>query len=91
LFDNMGDGVAVYRAVDNGRDFVFVDINKPGQSLSRVSLDEAVGRRITEVFPDVERIGLLDALRRVWQTGRPEHLPLILYKDLGLHVFVWVG
>ncbi|MCE5250517.1 PAS domain S-box protein [bacterium] len=81
LFDHMADGVAVYQAVDEGQDFVIVDINKTGQSLSHVRLDEAVGRRVTEVFPGVERIGLLDVFRRVWRTGRPEHHPLTEYKD----------
>jgi PAS domain S-box-containing protein len=88
LFDNMSDGVAVYRAVEEGRDFVFVDINKPGQALNQIRLDGAVGRRVTEVFPSVERIGLLDVLRRVWQTGLPEHHPLTLYKDE--HLAQWV-
>ena len=88
LFDNMSDGVAVYRAVEEGQDFVFVDINKPGQALNQIRLDEAVGRRVAEVFPAVERIGLLDVLRRVWQTGRPEHHPLTFYKDG--HLAQWV-
>jgi signal transduction histidine kinase/ActR/RegA family two-component response regulator len=88
LFDNMSDGVAVYRAVDEGRDFVFVDINKPGQSLSRIRLAEAVGRRVTELFPAVREMGLLEVLRRVWQTGQPEQLPLTLYRDGNLSQWV---
>ncbi len=81
LFDNMSDGVAVYLAVEEGKDFVFVDLNKTGQSLSHVHLDEAIGQRITEVFPAAERMGLLDVLRRVWQTGQPEDLPITQYSD----------
>jgi PAS domain S-box-containing protein len=81
LFDHMADGVAVYKGVDEGRDFVFVDMNRTGQAVSKVSRDETIGRRITEVFPGVERMGLLDVLRRVWQTGLPERHPLTEYKD----------
>jgi PAS domain S-box-containing protein len=81
LFDNMAEGVAVYQTVDAGQDFVFVDMNRPGQSIGRIRLDEAIGRRVTEVFPAVEGIGLLDTFRRVWKTGQPEHHPLTVYKD----------
>ncbi|MFH0965002.1 MAG: PAS domain S-box protein, partial [Planctomycetota bacterium] len=81
LFDNMADGVAIYQGVDEGQNFVIVDMNKTGQALSKVSLDEAVGRRVTEVFPGVERVGLLDVFRRVWRTGQPEHHPLMEYAD----------
>jgi len=81
LFDHMADGVAVYQEVDDGQDFVFVDINRTGQILSKMRLDEAVGRRVTEVFPSVERMGLLDVFRRVCRTGQPEHYPLTEYVD----------
>jgi len=81
LFEHIADGVAVYQGVDEGQDFVFMDINRMGQFLSKIRLDEAVGRRVTEVFPSVERMGLLDVFRRVWRTGQPEHHPLTEYAD----------
>jgi PAS domain S-box-containing protein len=81
LFDHMADGVAVYQGVDGGRDFVFVDINRTGQSISRICRDKVVGRRVTEIFPSVEQIGLLDVFRHVWRTGRPEYHPLTQYVD----------
>ena len=81
LFDNMDDGVAVYRETDDGQDFVFVDLNRAGQTHSHVLLNEVVGRRLTEVFPGVEQMGLLDVFRRVSKTGEPEHLPLVEYFD----------
>jgi len=81
LFDHMGDGVAVYQGVDGGQDFVFVDMNKTGENLLRTQREEVVGRRVTQAFPAVERIGLLDVLRRVWRTGQPEQLPLTEYAD----------
>ena len=81
LFDSMAEGVAVYQAVDEGRDFVFVNINRPGQAISQVRHEEVAGRRITEVFPAVERMGLLEVFRRVWTTGLPERHPLTQYAD----------
>ena len=81
VFDNMADGMAVYRAVDDGNDFVFVSINQAGQLLSELSEKQAMGRRVTELFPGVAQLGLLDAFRRVWRTGTAERLPLKVYED----------
>ena len=81
LFDNMADGVAIYRAVENGKDFVFVDINKRGQDISSVEHDSIVGHPVTEVFPGVREIGLLDVFRRVYLSGTAETLPLVKYED----------
>lgn len=81
LFDGISDGVAVYEAVDNGTDFVFLDYNPAGQKMDGVAKDDAVGRRVTEVFPGVEKLGLLDVLRRVWKTGIPEDHPVSVYED----------
>ncbi|MFH0880215.1 MAG: PAS domain S-box protein [Lentisphaerota bacterium] len=81
IFNNMADGVALYQAVDEGRDFVFVNINKAGESSSHVRKEEIVGKRVSEVFPSVSKIGLLDVFRHVWETGVAEHHPTSLYKD----------
>jgi PAS domain S-box-containing protein len=81
LFNNMSSGVAVYEAVDDGSDFVFKDFNMAGQRMEKTSREDAVGKRVTEIFPGVKEMGLLDVLRRVWQTGRAEQHPTTLYKD----------
>lgn len=81
LFENMNDGVAVFQSVDEGRDFVFADINNASLRIESIAREAVVGRRVTEAFPGVEAIGLLDALRRVSATGTPEHLPARLYRD----------
>jgi PAS domain S-box-containing protein len=81
LFDNMADGVAIYRAVDDGNDFIFVDINKHGQEHSKVDRDSVVGHPITEIFPGVCEMGLLDIFRRVYLSGKAEALPLVRYED----------
>ncbi len=88
LFDHMRDGVAVCRAVDEGSDFVFVEINEAGRALSGNRREEVVGRRVTEVFPAVERIGLLDVFRRVWRTGQPEGHPAVLYAEMPIEQWV---
>jgi len=81
LFNHMSSGVAVYRAVDDGRDFAFVDFNRGGERTENIRRVDVIGKRVTEAFPGVEEFGLLDVLRRVWRSGKPEHHPIRLYRD----------
>lgn len=81
IFDNMADGVAIYRAIDDGKDFVFVDINRAGQRSSKIEHNDVVGRRVTDVFPFVSDMGLLAVMTQVYRTGRSQQHPQSLYKD----------
>ncbi|MBW2703755.1 MAG: response regulator [Deltaproteobacteria bacterium] len=87
LFDNMSEGVAIYEAVDDGEDFVFVDYNKAGQSMDGTALDDAIGKRVTNVYPGVKKLGLFEVLQRVWKTGEAERHPVSLYEDDKLTFF----
>ncbi|MEW6442052.1 MAG: PAS domain S-box protein [bacterium] len=81
LFDNMSSGVAVYRAVDDGADFVLRDVNRAVERIEKVARDDLLGRRVTEVFPGVTDFGLLAVLQRVQRTGKAERLPATVYRD----------
>jgi PAS domain S-box-containing protein len=94
LFETMQEGVAIYEAIpidgDGGNrdsndgkslDFRFVDINNAGARMAPVPREEIVGRRIGEVFPGAEQMGLLDVLRAVYRDGRSRDLPLRRYED----------
>ncbi|HNU93755.1 MAG TPA: MASE3 domain-containing protein [Bacillota bacterium] len=74
LFEHMPNGVAVYRAVDGGDDFVFVEFNRAGEQIEGIKADCVVGRCLSEVFPGLAEVGLVEALQRVWLTGRSERL-----------------
>lgn len=87
LFNAMRNGVAVYEAVDDGNDFVFRDFNHAAEILDNIQREQLLNKPVTQVFPDVERFGLLAVLRRVWRTGQPEHLPASLYQDGRLAVY----
>ncbi len=81
LFDNMSSGVAVYQAMDQGRDFVIKDINRAGLALTQVEKDQVIGRPVSQAFPGVKEMGLFDVFIRVWRTGLPEQHPVSLYHD----------
>ena len=88
LVENMSEGVAVYEAVDNGQDFVFCEHNRAGEQITGLSQDQVLGRRVTEVFPGIEGLGLLDVFRQVWKTGQPEAYPSSQYLDE--RIILWV-
>lgn len=81
LFNHLKSGIAVFQAVDNGKDFVFADFNRGGEIIDRRSRTELLGKRITEVYPGVGEFGFLMILRRVWTSGKPEKFPATFYKD----------
>ncbi len=81
LYNAMREGVAIYRAIEDGNDFEFVDLNLGGSISGNKIREEVIGCRPAEVFPEIEEAGLLDAFRNVHKTGVPQHHPLIHYKD----------
>lgn len=81
LFDSISSGVVIYRAVDDGADFLIDDFNSAAEKLEQVSRSEVIGQRLTAVFPGVAAFGLLAVLQRVAKTGVAEHFPLTIYHD----------
>jgi two-component system, cell cycle sensor histidine kinase and response regulator CckA len=81
IFENTRDGIAVYEAVDNGEDFVFIEFNPAGERIEQIDRKEVIGRRVTEVFPAVKDFGLLAVFQRVWRTGIGENQPASFYQD----------
>jgi len=81
MFETVSSGIAVYEAVDDGKDFVFKDFNRAGEEMEDVSRKDVIGRRVTECFPGVMELGLLEVFQRVWSTGVPAHFPIGLYRD----------
>jgi len=81
VFDNMKNAVAIYKAVDGGKDFVFKKINHASERIERLRNEDIAGKRVTKVFPGIKEFGLLDVFRRVWKTGKAEEHPVVQYKD----------
>ncbi|UCD35157.1 MAG: PAS domain S-box protein [Nitrospiraceae bacterium] len=81
LVNYMSSGVAVFEAVDSGRDFIIKEINQAAEKIEQMRREALTGKRVTEVFPGIREFGLLDVLHHVWKTGEPRHHPLSLYRD----------
>jgi PAS domain S-box-containing protein len=81
LFNTMPSGVAIYKAVDDGANFVFADFNQTAEKIEGISKQEILGKRVTEIFPGVEKLGLFRVFQRVYHTGQAEYLPSGAYED----------
>ncbi len=81
LFNNMSSCAAVYHVVDNGQDFVFTDFNMAAEKVEKITREEVIGRKVTEVFPEVRDFGLFEVFERVWKTGKAEYFPISHYED----------
>jgi len=71
----------VFEAVDDGADFIIKDLNPAVEQLEQVDKAAVVGRRVTDIFPGIEKMGLFATLQRVWRSGQPEQCPTVYYQD----------
>ena len=81
LFNRMSSGVAVYEAIDDGGDFIFADFNPAAEKMEKVSREDILGKRVSEMFPGLKAFGVFEVFQRVWQTGQPEFFPGNIYRD----------
>lgn len=81
LVENMSSGVAVYEAMEDGKDFIFKEFNKAGEKIENLNRKDVIGKQLSEVFPGVKSYGLFDVFQRVYKTGRSEFFPEAVYKD----------
>jgi two-component system, chemotaxis family, CheB/CheR fusion protein len=81
LFRGIGNGVAVYKTIDDGHDFIFQDINAAGERIDQVAKEKLIGKSVTEAFPGIREFGLFNTFQKVWQTGKPQHHPISFYND----------
>ncbi len=88
LFNIVSDGICVYGPINNGEDFIFIDMNSAGEQISQVNINEIKGKTLYEVFPAASSLGLLDVIKDVYKTGKEKEIPYQLYKDNRISLFV---
>jgi two-component system, cell cycle sensor histidine kinase and response regulator CckA len=84
LFSNMTSGVALYEAKNDGADFLLKDINNAGMLITGMKREDVVGKLVTDAFPGIREMGLLEVFSRVWRTGIAEHQSTAYYADVHL-------
>jgi signal transduction histidine kinase len=73
IFDNMKSGVILYESVNNGEDFIILDLNKAAQRIERLRKKAVLGKRAVDVWPWIKDTGLFDAFRKTLKTNQPAH------------------
>lgn len=81
LFNNMGSAVVIYSVKDNGKKFIFEDMNKSSELIEKINKVDVIGKDFEECYPSIANTGLLEIMRQVWETGIPKQLDPIFYED----------
>lgn len=81
MFDYMGSGVAIYKPLGDGTDFVFQNFNPMAEKISNIKREETVGKNLLELFPKMRDSGLFEALKNVNKTGEHQYIPPFYYDD----------
>lgn len=81
LFNNLSNGVAIYKPIEDGNDFIIEAFNKAGEDISGLSTELLLGERVTKAFPIVTSMGLLKKFQEVHKNGTPKNHSLIFYED----------
>ncbi len=81
LFEHSSSGVAVFEAVEGGKDFIFKDLNKACEKIEQIERPKVIGRRVSELFPGIREFGLFDVFYTVWKTGHSARHPVSFYSD----------
>jgi signal transduction histidine kinase/CheY-like chemotaxis protein len=75
LFSGLPSGAVVYRVVGDGEDFIVQNFNQAAEHIEKTTADAVVGKRISEMSPGFNNRGLLKIFRKVWLTGKAQHIP----------------
>jgi signal transduction histidine kinase/ActR/RegA family two-component response regulator len=85
IFNNMSSGVVVYKAIDNGKDFIILDSNKADLKIEKTKKKQKLRKNVLESSPNFKDINLLllKILKRVCKTGKPESRTITLSNGEG--------
>ncbi len=80
MFNNMSSGVIVFKVINNGDDFIILDLNRADCRIEKIRKNDVLGKSILQVFPELRNTSLLEVFRKVWKSGKPEHSSITLSK-----------
>ena len=83
LFNNMGNGVAVYQPADDGSDFIMQNLNRAGALMFNSTVLDVLGKPLGSLNRGAADRCLQPRINNVWRTGTPEHIstPLDLNEE----------
>jgi PAS domain S-box-containing protein len=81
VINHLNMAVAVYEVRENGGVFVFKEFNPVAEQIEQIKRQDVIGKNLIDIFPSAKEFGIIEVLKRVWKTGKPEYMPVSLYKD----------
>lgn len=81
LTEHLPSGVAVYKAINDGEDFVFVDLNAAAKRITKHKKEDLLGKTLLSCFPNLINSPLLKSLRKVYNSGEEAYIPPFYYDD----------
>lgn len=88
VFGGIRDGVVLYRPQPDGQELTVVDLNPAAERILRVTRATARGRPSRQAFPQIEAVGIFDALMAAHRDGAASTVRLDRYGDE--HPDIWV-
>ena len=82
IFNNMSSGVVVYKAIDNGENFIVLDVNTADAKVGEFKKGDKLGKSMLQhVLPELKDLylSLLELLGRVWETDKPERKTITVF------------
>ncbi len=70
LFNTVQSGVILYKTEEDGKKFIVREVNKAAEKYCQFRPGEAIGKNVTEIFPNAGEIGFVQTLQKVYKTGK---------------------
>ena len=81
LFNTIRSGVYVLEIAPGEKDFIITDINKTAEMMDHVKKHEVCGLTISQVYPAIVGMDVMDKLLQVWRDGKTMPPSEVFYHD----------
>lgn len=84
LYNNMTSGAAIYEVLNDGSkgsDYIVKSFNQKSLDIEGKTLDQVVEKSLFDLRPNIDDYGLIPVMKKVWETGEPDYLPIKIYQD----------
>ena len=81
LFNNIDNAVAIFKPINNGENFILIDVNLKAMSMEKRSKSEVMGKKFEEISKGQYFQEVGEVYKRVYKTGQPEEYYLEISED----------
>jgi len=78
ICEHSKNAIALYETKDNGKNFIIKYLNEKTEELEQKNRENAIGKNILDVFPQAQKSGFIEILKKVYQNSTPEEFSYII-------------